>query len=197
MNMEDKHAPRRPSLQGWGLFLLFFGPLAIAVYLYYDTGWRPGGTINHGELVVPVIELPEASLPMPDGRHTEADFLRHHWSLVYVAREDCGEACRASLYNGRQMRLALGRLMDRVQRVYLHVGDPPAAGFLVAEHPDLLVASLGGADGDALLRAFAGQADGYWLVDPLGNAMMRYPADEPPKGMLEDLKRLLRLSRIG
>jgi hypothetical protein len=197
MNMEDKVIPRRRSLPGWGLFLLFFGPLAVAVYLYYDTGWRPGGTINHGELIVPVIELPEASLSMPDGTRTEADFLRHHWSLVYLAREDCGQACRESLYNSRQMRLALGRLMDRVQRVYLHVGVPPDAGFISSEHPDLLVASIGDADGDALLRAFAGGADGYWLVDPLGNAMMRYPADEPPKGMLEDLKRLLRLSRIG
>jgi hypothetical protein len=34
-------------------------------------------------------------------------------------------------------------------------------------------------------------------VDPLGNLMMRFPLDEDPKGMLEDIKKLLRLSRIG
>jgi cytochrome oxidase Cu insertion factor (SCO1/SenC/PrrC family) len=141
--------------------------------------------------------LPAASLATPAGGRTEADFLRHHWSLVYLARAECDDACRAALYNGRQMRLALGRLMDRVQRVYLYVGDPLGQAFLADEHPDLLVASAAGPEGRALLEALTGQPEGYWLVDPLGNAMMRYPPDEPPRGMLEDIKRLLRLSRIG
>jgi hypothetical protein len=195
--MAEQGKSKRSNLQAWGLFLLFFGPLAIAVYLYYDTEWRPGGTNNHGELIVPAVPLPAVGLPMPSGELTDTEFLRHHWSLVYLAREDCGEVCRDALYNGRQMRLALGRLMDRVQRVYLHVGAPPDPAFLAAEHPDLLVASVATADGQALLALLTGQPEGYWLVDPLGNAMMRYPPDEPPRGMLEDLKRLLRLSRIG
>jgi len=195
--MAEQGKSKRSNLQAWGLFLLFFGPLAVAVYLYFDTDWRPGGTNNHGELIVPAVPLPAAGLPMPSGEPTDTEFLRHHWSLVYLAREDCGEACRGALYNGRQMRLALGRMMDRVQRVYLHVGEPPDPAFLAAEHPDLLVASVATADGQALLALLTGQPEGYWLVDPLGNAMMRYPPDEPPRGMLEDLKRLLRLSRIG
>jgi hypothetical protein len=195
--MAEQGKSKRSNLQAWGLFLLFFGPLAVAVYLYYDTDWRPGGTNNHGELIVPAVPLPAVGLPTPGGELTDAEFLRHHWSLVYVAREDCGEVCRDALYNGRQMRLALGRLMDRVQRVYLHAGVPPDPAFLAAEHPDLLVASVATADGQALLALLTGQPEGYWLVDPLGNAMMRYPPDEPPRGMLEDLKRLLRLSRIG
>ena len=195
--MAEQAKSKRPNLQAWGLFLLFFGPLAVAVYLYFDTDWRPGGTNNHGELIVPAVPLPTVGLPTPSGELTDTEFLRHHWSLVYLAREDCGEACRDALYNGRQMRLALGRLMDRVQRVYLHVGESPDPAFLAAEHPDLLVASVATADGQALLALLTGQPEGYWLVDPLGNAMMRYPPDEPPRGMLEDLKRLLRLSRIG
>ena len=195
--MSDTPRSKPRNLQAWGLFLLFFGPLAVAMYLYYDTDWRPGETNNHGELVVPPVPLPAVGLPMPAGGRTEADFLRHHWSLVYLARADCDDACRAALYNGRQMRLALGRLMDRVQRVYLYVGEPPGRAFLADEHPDLLVASVAGPEGRALLEALTGQPEGYWLVDQLGNAMMRYPPDEPPRGMLEDIKRLLRLSRIG
>jgi hypothetical protein len=194
--MASNEQPKR-SLQGWGLFLLFFGPLAVATWLYFQTDWRPGGTNNHGELIVPAVSLPAARLPTLDGAGTDEDFLRHHWSLVYVGRSGCGEPCQQSLYNGRQMRLALGRLMDRVQRVYLYVGEPPDAGFVRAEHPDLVVADAGEPEGAALLEALPGPAEGYWLVDPLGNAMMRYPADEPPRGMMEDIKRLLRLSRIG
>jgi hypothetical protein len=195
--MEHIGNTKRRSLQGWVLFLLFFGPLAVALFLYYDTDWRPGGTNNHGELIVPAVPLPAVSLPTPDGGRTAPDFLKHHWSLVYVGREPCTEACRDALYNGRQMRLALGRLMERVERVYLYIGEPPDAGFIAAEHPDLLVADAGVPEAEELLRGLRGQAQGYWLVDPLGNTMMRYPADEPPRGMLEDLKRLLRLSRIG
>ncbi len=195
--MSQQGKSKRGNLQAWGLFLLFFGPLAVAVYLYYDTGWRPGHTSNHGELIVPAVPLPEVELPLPGGGRTDADFLRDHWSLVYVGRDGCAERCRDALYNGRQMRLALGRLMDRVERVYLYVGEPPAAGFVAAEHPDLLVADATGPEALPLLEALAGPAEGYWLIDPLGNAMMRYPADQAPRGMLEDLKRLLRLSRIG
>lgn len=195
--MAQNDKPKQRNLQAWGLVLLFFGPLAVAIFLYYDTDWRPGGTNNHGELIVPAVSLPEVRLPMPDGALTNEDFLRQHWSLVYVGRQACEQDCRDALYNGRQMRLALGRLMDRVERVYLYVGEAPAPDFIAAEHPDLVVADAGGPAAAALLDAFTGQAEGYWLVDPLGNAMMRYPADESPRGMLEDLKRLLRLSRIG
>lgn len=195
--MEQNTKSKRNNRQAWGLVLLFFGPLAVALFLYYDTDWRPGGTNNHGELVVPAIPSPAVDLPTADGSRTGPEFLRHHWSLVYLGRDACEEACREALYNGRQMRLALGRLMDRVERVYLFVGPPPEPGFVAAEHPDLLVADASGAEARALLEAFTGQAEGYWLVDPLGNVMMRYPADQAPRGMLEDLKRLLRLSRIG
>lgn len=195
--MDRKAGSKRSNLQAWGLFLLFFGPLAVAIYLYFDTDWRPGETGNHGELIVPAVPLPEAELPIAGGGRTDADFLRHHWSLVYLGREGCGEACRDALYNGRQMRLALGRLMDRVERVYLYVGEPPEAGFIAAEHPDMLVVDAAGPEAAALLAALTGRPEGYWLVDPLGNAMMRYPVDQAPRGMLEDIKRLLRLSRIG
>lgn len=195
--MTHSEASRGRSLQGWALLLLYFGPLAVAAFLYLDTDWRPGETNNHGELVTPPLPTPLVSLPTPGGDATGEAFLRHHWSLVYLSRGSCGEACRADLYNGRQMRLALGHMMERVRRVHLYVGAAPEAAFLAAEHPDLSVADAGGPEAAELLASFTGQPEGYWLVDPLGNVMMRYPPGQPPRGMMEDLKRLLRLSRIG
>jgi hypothetical protein len=195
--MNDEARPKRRNLQAWGLFLLFFGPLAVAMFLYYATDWRPGGTGNHGELVQPPRPTPVVSLPGTEDYPEGDGFLRDSWTLVFLARTPCDEACRDALYNGRQMRAALGRLMDRVERVYLYTGEPPEAGFLAAEHPDLTVVHATGPEGEALLAAFPGQPEGYWLVDPLGNVMMRYPADQAPKGLMEDIKKLLRLSRIG
>ncbi len=195
--MSKQGKNKRGAWQAWGLALWFFGPLAVAGYLYFDTDWRPGERNNHGELVVPAVPLPDVRLPTPDGTLTAETFLRDRWSLVYLGRTPCEAACQEALYNGRQMRLALGRLMERVERVYLHVGEPPEAAFVATEHPDLQVADASVPAAAELLEAFEGQAEGYWLVDPLGNLMMRYPANEPPRGMMDDIKRLLRLSRIG
>jgi hypothetical protein len=36
-----------------------------------------------------------------------------------------------------------------------------------------------------------------YVVDPLGNLMMRFDARENPKGLLSDMKKLLKLSHIG
>ena len=191
-------APRRSGAwQAWLLAAMFFGPLAVAWVLYFDSGWRPGSTTNHGELVSPAVPLPPAALPTPGGDRLDADFLHGHWTLLYVGGETCGETCRRALHDSRQARLALGRLMDRVQRVYLYPGAAPDPAFLADEHPELVAAAVGGPEGRALLETLPSTSEGFWLVDPLGNVMMRYPPDADPEGMLKDLKKLLRVSRIG
>lgn len=196
--MNDTPDRKRRNWPAWLLAAMFFGPLAVAWLLYFDTGWRPGGTTNHGELVVPPIPLPQVPLPTPAGDRLDADFLHGSWTLLYVGRGPCEAACRQALQGSRQARLALGRLMDRVQRVYLYAGAAPDAGFLAAEHPELVAASVAGPEGAALLEALPSSGEaGFWLVDPLGNAMMRYRPDADPEGMLKDLKKLLRVSRIG
>jgi hypothetical protein len=52
--------------------------------------------------------------------------------------------------------------------------------------------------------AFVGQfpaarspAEHIYLVDPLGNLMLRFPGQPDPKRMLKDLKLLLKASQIG
>jgi cytochrome oxidase Cu insertion factor (SCO1/SenC/PrrC family) len=195
--MTGNSSGKARAWQAWLLAALFFGPLAVAWVLYFDTGWRPGGMTNHGQLVQPAVSLPPAALPTPDGSRLDASFLNGHWTLVYVGRSPCAETCRQALHDSRQTRIALGRLMDRLQRVYLYTGGTPDQAFMAAEHPDLVLASLAGPEGAALLQALPSADEGFWLVDPLGNAMMRYEPDAEPKGMLKDIKKLLRVSRIG
>ena len=43
----------------------------------------------------------------------------------------------------------------------------------------------------------AGLDGPIWIVDPLGNLMMRWPADADPNRMKRDLGKLLRASRVG
>lgn len=186
-----------------GLGLLFFAPLALSFYLYYgNAGWRPGGHVNHGDLVQPPRPLPALALPLADSGTTRADFLQHKWTLLYVGAGACPAPCRTRLYDTRQVRLALNRDMDRVQRVFVASGDCDLQ-FLHAEHPDLITVRATTAAEPLLdlLSAPAGasaqNADRVYVIDPLGNLMMSYAPDARPKGMLEDMKRLLRLSQVG
>lgn len=191
---------------------LFFAPLALTFYLYYgSTGWRPGSRVNHGDLIDPPRPLPELSLPLAAGNHdpnagggrTKADFLKGKWTLLYVGPGGCSAVCRSDLYNTRQVRIALNRDMDRVQRVFIAEGDCCDRQFLDTQHPDLVVlrATQEAVPLLRLLPAWQGiapaLADRVYVIDPLGNLMMSYAPDARPKGMLEDLKRLLGLSHVG
>lgn len=198
---------RRQRLLLVGLALLFFAPLAVSFYLYYGPAWRPGRHVNHGDLIDPARPLPTAPLPL-DARSSTAParppvVLANKWTLLYLGRGTCESACRTSLYNMRQVRLALNRDMDRVQRVFIATDACCDWTFLDGEHPDLLTVRSSAATEPVVveLPAYGGiapaAADRIYLIDPLGNLMMSYAPDAKPKGMLTDLKRLLGLSHVG
>jgi hypothetical protein len=186
-----------------GLALMFFAPLGLAFYLYYGRGaWHPAGRVNAGDLIEPPRPMPSLALPLQSFGETAPDFLRRKWTLLYVERGPCAERCRTALYETRQVRLALDRDMDRVQRVFIADGDCCDFQFLSRQHPDLLAIRMSPAAAPLLAllpRRGTGdaQARGIYMIDPLGNLLMSYAPDAKPKGMLEDMKRLLRLSHIG
>ncbi|HEX3396831.1 MAG TPA: hypothetical protein VHS76_09025 [Steroidobacteraceae bacterium] len=201
-----------------GLALMFFAPLALSFYLYYGRHWHPGGRVNAGELIEPARPLPELALPLASptttptpaapaspfaasADQTKPQFLKGKWTLLYVQHGRCDDECRRHLYDTRQVRLALDRDMNRVQRVFIGDGDCCDLRELLAMHPDLIVIRSSPADERllALLPTLPGSVNSHrvYVIDPLGNVMMFYEADARPKGMLEDMKRLLRLSSIG
>ena len=191
-----------------GVALMFFAPLALAFYLYYGKEWHPGGRVNAGELIVPARPLPELALPLAAGAkgatgdaQTDPGFLKGKWTFLYVQKGRCDDECGRHLYDTRQVRLALDREMNRVQRVFIGDGDCCDFQQMKQAHPDLIVIREGPADASLLallpMREGAQNFHRVYLIDPLGNVMMFYAADSKPKGMLEDMKRLLRLSSIG
>lgn len=188
-----------------GLAALFLLPLLLAFYMYYATDWRPVKRVNHGSLISPVRPLPAVHLPrvslLESGSPpmAGASELRTQWSLIYIGTGNCDEPCRQALYVMRQTRLSLNNNMARVDRVFLTTGSCCAREFLAKEHAGLIVLDATGRDGTRLLREFppAGRPYSVFIVDPLGNLMMSYDARQNPKGLLEDLQKLLRLSHIG
>lgn len=192
------------------LATLFFFPLLVSYSLYYlFPDLRPSGTVNYGELVHPARPLPALRLvhagseaERPEFAEDERLFLGR-WTYVIRGGADCDDACLGALVMVRQVRLVMNEKRSRVQRILL-LSDPAAveavAARLAPEHPDLHV--IAEADGATVLQDFLQPSDApIYLSDPLGNWMMIYPrlgeTQADFKGLQKDIKRLLRLSRIG
>lgn len=173
--------------------LVFFGPLLFATWMYMSGNLRPTATTNHGNLLQPVVNLretlaAEAFSQLPEGR----------WRLIYVNLADCDADCEAALIRLRQVRLMLGSEIDRVRRVFLHGSILPDKVLLDNKHAGLTsISSTGLAEVLEDNRPPDVSAGGIYLVDPLDNVMMYFSPQVIPGDMVDDLKHLLELSRIG
>ena len=175
---------------------MFLLPVAIAFALYYGELWRPAGSSSKGELIQPARPLEFAGLKHADGSAAGADVFTGKWTLIYIGDGACDEDCRKALVFARQSRLALNNEMTRVQRVFLATGKCCAQDYLAAEQPGLIALDASGAS--SLLTQFpAEHRNSLYIVDPLGNLMMRHDAANTSKALLTDLKKLLKLSHIG
>lgn len=186
-----------------GLAALFFAPLGLSFYLYYGhSHFTPGGRVNKGELIDPPRPMPAFAMPLLQAGSTAADLLLNKWTLLYVAGDKCDAVCLEKLYQTRQVRIALDRDMPRVQRLLIAGADCCDREYLRRQQSDLITVRAEGAGPLlAALPSIAGvpptSAQRVYVIDPLGNLMMSYSPDAPPKGLLTDLKRLLKLSHIG
>jgi hypothetical protein len=183
--MSDASPAKRPSRAAlWLIAALTAAPVVASYLMFYV--WPPEDTVNYGELIGPRT-LPDA--PPFSG-------LKGKWVLVSVDGGRCDAACEKKLLYMRQLRLTQGKNMDRIERLWLVSDDAPPRGA-----PELAAEGTRLARADAeLLRAFpapGSAADHIYLVDPLGNLMMRFPRDPEPRLMIKDLARLLKASQVG
>ena len=175
---------------------VFLLPVIVAFALYYGNLWRPAGSSNQGELIQPARPLEFAGLKQADGSPADPALFTGKWTLIYVGDGACDPECRQALVFGRQSRLALNNEMTRVQRVFLATANCCAREYFSAEQPGLIALDASGAP--VLLAQFPENRQGsLFIVDPLGNLMMRHEAAGTSKALLTDLKKLLKLSHIG
>jgi len=172
------------------VFLLpIVASVVAAVYL------RPEPTANYGELLLPPAAITAQRFARPGGGDFAFADMRGHWVLVASDAGACETQCREKLTAMRQVRLALGRNAGRVERVFvaddLRSSTPAAmASFegMIAAIPLRGMGQPPGATHDS---------EHIYLVDPVGNVMMRWPSRPDPRRMLRDLERLLKASQIG
>ena len=177
------------------LLLLVCAAPVIASYLTYYV-IRPQGGNSYGTLIDPQRPLPALEGRNAQGETVMLESLRKQWLLISVADSACDQACERHLYLQRQIREMLGREKDRVDWVWLRTGATELSEPLARATEAAVVLRV---DAPALadwLEPAEGQRleDHLYVVDPLGNWMMRFPADVDPKRARRDLDRLLRAS---
>lgn len=167
----------------------------IASYLTYYV-FRPEGRRNYGELIQPQRAMPELAAQGLDGASLSLGALKGQWLLVSVAGGACDADCERHLYLQRQLRESMGRDKDRMDWVWLVDDALPVRAELRAALSAATVVRLPRADIERWLAPAAGQklSAHLYVVDPLGNWMMRFPAQIDPNKARRDLGQLLRAS---
>ncbi len=187
------------------LVAVCIAPVLASYYFYYVA--PPSGRTNYGTLVEPQRPLPALATTLQDGTAYDLRTLRGNWVMVMADDAACAEACQKKLWQMRQIRTASGKDADRIERVFLVLDDAPLSTMLLREYDGthvlrarrqevqqflaLPASGNGAADGGGQL------GDHIWLIDPLGNQMMRWPRGAQERGIKKDLDRLLKYSRIG
>lgn len=191
---------RQGRLRMLAVLLVCAAPVLVSYLTYYLV--RPEGRRNFGQLIEPQRPLPALIATRLDGQPQDLRLLKGQWLFISVAPALCDSACEQRLYMQRQLREALGKDKDRLDWVWLVAGSEPVPARLL---PGLAQATVLRVDERALgrwLEPASGQqlADHLYLVDPLGNWMMRYPPlnssvaldTASATGIKRDLERLMR-----
>jgi hypothetical protein len=176
--MSDERRASRARLSLLLIAAVAAAPLVAAYALFHF--WRPSAFTNYGQLLPPD-RIADVSIRQADGSDFTLATLKGKWVLMMVDSGMCDGFCRRKLYSMRQVRLTQGKDMERIERAYRGTRVVSARGSPLLSR----------------LPADVSVRDHIYIVDPLGNLMMRYPRDADPSRIKKDMTRLLKVSGIG
>jgi len=202
--MDEKNSNKRNKAIICSIVVAFTAPFVLSWFVFNHTNFlETRGTANYGKLIDPPVLLENYLLIDPNNLDKK-DTLHGKWSMIFVA-ETCDSVCMENVYRMRQIHIGIGKHSLRIQKVLLLTEqDPLQLTEQFINYPGQQVISNSATDSNLLLDNFRLddavnpiKAGRIYISDPLGNLMISYPADINPKGILKDLKKLLRASRIG
>ncbi|WP_341476991.1 cytochrome C oxidase subunit I [Solimicrobium silvestre] len=197
----NEHTPQQIHRGRWKLYLVIAicaSPLFFSYLTYYVI--KPTGRTNYGTLLDPrLYPMPKLDSQLQGSGAQELDAYKGKWIMLQVSASDCQAACKKSLLNMRQLRLMQGKDMDRIERVLVITDQNPMETSLLREYDGTHVLRADAKNVEAWLPAEQGSTmqDRLYLIDPLGNLMMRYSVDADPYKIKKDLDKLLKASSIG
>jgi hypothetical protein len=181
-----------------GLLAVCAAPMIASYFTYYVI--KPEGRTNYGALIDPrAYPIPKLDTATLDGKPITLDAYQGKWIMLHVDDADCQDACKKKMHDMRQLRLAQGKEMSRVERVWLITDNQPLETILMREYDGTHMLRVKPEQVKAWLPVEQGTTvnDHVYMIDPLGNLMMRFPKDADPNKVKKDLSRLLKASRIG
>ena len=191
--MSNDNIPRSNRKILWLVAAVCIAPFIASFAAYYF--YQPAGRINYGTLIE-TGPLPAATLQLDGGAPFAFRQLQGKWLYVIIDDASCDAYCEKKLWQIRQVRKTQGKYPERIERVWLMTGGKPAER-LRTEYDGMWLVN---AAGSPMLEKFPferARADHIYLVDPLGNLVLRYPRDADATRMRKDLERLLKVSRVG
>ena len=173
-------------------------PMIFSYLSYYVI--KPQGRTNYGDLIDPrAYPIPVLGLTTLDGKPAALEDFKGKWIMLQVNGGDCQKTCADKLYYMRQLRFSQGKEMERIERVWLVTDKEAVNTQLIREFEGTHILRVDAAKLAAWLPVDAGTsaADHTFMIDPLGNLMMRFPKDPDNNKIKKDIGKLLRASRIG
>jgi hypothetical protein len=195
--LADEKRTRSGRWKMLAVLLVCASPVIASYFTYYVV--RPEGRRNHGELIDPQRTLPALEATKISGEKVPFNSLKGQWLLVSVADASCNETCQKHLYFQRQLRESLGKEKERIDWVWLATGDAPVDEKLLPALTQATVLRVNEQSLSEWLQPAAGRQlpDHLYVVDPMGNWMMRFPPGidlSAASKAKKDLDRLLRAS---
>lgn len=196
MNQDKQQSKGR-----WKLFAVLAvcaAPLIFSYLTYYVI--KPEGRTNYGVLLDPrAYPMPALGLNTLEGKALTLEAYKGKWIMLQVDEAECREACQKKLYDMRQLRTATGKERERIERVWLVTDDKPLDTIIMREYDGTRMLRV---QSEALKRWLpvepgATMADHIYMIDPLGNLMMRFPKNADANKIKKDIAKLLKASSIG
>jgi len=183
-------------------------PMIFSYLTYYVI--KPEGRTNFGALIDPRTHpIPALATTTPDGQPASLDAFKGKWIMLKTGPAACDKTCMEQMFAIRQLRSMTGKAMERIERVWLITDNAPLETTLIRELDGMRMLRAPGARVASWLPVEPGTKldDAIFLIDPLGNLMMRFPpvpgnASEAQKvqhyaNIKKDLAKLLKASAIG
>lgn len=185
------------------LFTVAGLPVIVAFIMYFADIMVPDGRTNKGTLIAPPLSVTMLDLKLQQAG--EGD-IEGKWELIVFGQDNCAsDVCQQTLHKARQVNVALGREAGRVVRRYINIGaefDAVAAEAFKTSYPRLHLSYTSDVDLEVFLdkeltASEVLEQNYIFISDPLGNVMMFYTPENPGGDLLDDLKKLLKVSKIG
>ena len=201
-HIADTNAPstarRRGRVKLFAVLLVCAAPIIASYLTFYVV--KPDGRTNYGTILdARTLPIPEMATTTLDGKPRTLADLKGKWVMVRVGGGVCEDECQRQLYAMRQWRTMQGKNMERIERVWLITDNEPLDTVLMREYDGMELLRAPAATVAKWLAVESGRklGDHIYLIDPLGNLMMRYPYQPEPGRVYKDIAKLLKASAIG